>query len=799
MSPSDDEEERIRSVALQNAKSILSARERAEEALHQQSEWLRVTLSSIGDAVISTDAQGRVTFMNGIAEKLTGWPLAEALGLPLTDVFHIFNERTRQPVENPALRALREGTIVGLANHTVLIARDGSERPIDDSAAPMRGESATPVGAVLVFRDVTEGKLAEKALAEFAAIVESSEDAIVSKNLDGIIRSWNAGAERLFGYTAQEAIGKSITLIIPPDRLNEEARIIERLKRGERIEHFETERATKDGRLIAISLTISPVRDSEGHVVGASKIARDITDQKKAELERQRLQAQIQVERAQFAEVFHRAPSFLALLRGPQHTFELANDRYYELIGNRDIIGKPAREALPEIAGQGFFELLDDVYRSGEPFVGTNMRVLVQRKPDLPLEERFLEFVYQPMRDGTGAVSGVLAQGIDLTDRKRAQEGLARVTADSDRLLRLHEAILSSTPDFVYVFSLDHRVIYANESLLTMWGRTAEQVVGRTFVDIGYEPWHAEMHCREIDQVRQTKHPIRGEVPFTGTAGRRIYDYIFVPVFGTDGEVESVAGTTRDITERRMMEDALRENDRKKDEFIAILAHELRNPLAPLRNGLQIIKLAEGDKSTVLDVRGIMERQLTHMVRLIDDLLDVSRISQSKMELRRSPVLLSDVISSAVETARPIVESAGHELTISMLPDVIYLDADLTRLAQVFSNLLANSAKYTRNGGHIWLSVEQRDSNVVIAIRDNGIGIPADYLVRVFDMFSQVDRSMERSTGGLGIGLALVKGLVEMHGGSVTAESEGPDLGSTFTVTLPILDDTSRIFAESDS
>ena len=245
MAAKDDEEERLRSVALQNAQSILLARQRAEEALRKQSEWLRITLASIGDAVISTDAEGRVTFMNGVAEALTGWPQAEAIGRPLPDVFHIVNERTRQPVENPALRALREGTIVGLANHTVLIARDGTERPIDDSAAPMRDETGARCGAVLVFRDVTERKRAEEAQALLAAIVESSEDAIVSKTLDGVIRSWNAGAERLFGYTAEEAVGQPITLIIPPERQDEEREILARLRRGERIEHFETVRVVQ--------------------------------------------------------------------------------------------------------------------------------------------------------------------------------------------------------------------------------------------------------------------------------------------------------------------------------------------------------------------------------------------------------------------------------------------------------------------------------------------------------------------------------------------------------------------------
>jgi PAS domain S-box-containing protein len=516
MAAKDDEEERLRSVALQNAQSILAARRRAEEALRKQSEWLRITLASIGDAVISTDAEGRVTFLNGVAESLTGWPQAEALGRPLPEVFHVVDERTRQPVENLALRALREGAVVGLANHTALIARDGTERPIDDSASPIRDDSGTPVGAVLVFRDVTERKDAEEAQARLAAIVESSQDAIVSKTLDGVILSWNAGAERLFGYAPDEAVGRPITLIIPPERHDEEHEILARIARGERVEHFETVRVSKQGRRIDISLTVSPVRDRAGRVVGASKVARDITD------------------------------------------------------------------------------------------------------------------------------------------RKRAEE-------------------------------------------------------------------------------------------------------------------------------------ALREADRRKDQFIALLAHELRNPLAPLRNGLQVMGLAGADDNAVAQARDMMERQLGHMVRLIDDLLDVARISQNKMELRRSRVLLMDVLRGAVETARPAIEAAGHELIISLPPEPVHLDADLTRLAQVFSNLLTNSAKYTERGGRIWLAAERRGGEVVVSVRDTGIGIPADALPRIFDMFSQVGRSIERSTGGLGIGLALVKGLVEMHDGTVTAASDGPGKGSTFTVKLPAL------------
>ncbi len=236
--------------------------------------------------------------------------------------------------------------------------------------------------------------------------------------------------------------------------------------------------------------------------------------------------------------------------------------------------------------------------------------------------------------------------------------------------------------------------------------------------------------------------------------------------------------------ERRAAEEA----DRRKDDFIALLAHELRNPLAPIRNGLQVMRLAAGDANAIAQARVMMDRHLGHMVRLIDDLLDISRISRNKMELRRSRVLLADIVSNAVETVRPVIEAEGHELTISLPPQPIFLDADLTRLAQVFTNLLTNSAKYTEHGGHIWLAAEPRRGEAVVSVRDNGIGIPEDALLNIFNMFSQVDRSIERSAGGLGIGLALVKGLVEMHGGTVTAFSDGLGKGSTFVVRLPMLE-----------
>ena len=264
--------------------SALHTRQRRATAVeHLQREYWQTTLTSIGDAVIVTDARGNVTAMNPDAQRLTGWSLETAQGRALADVFVIVNEETRQPVEDPVRKVLRTGTVAGLANHTVLITKEGREIPIDDSAAPIRDASGQLQGIVLVFRDITARRQAEEASLRLAAIVESSDDAILSKSLDGVVTSWNVGAERLFGYRAEEMIGQPILRLLPEDRHEEEYAILERLRRGERVDPFETVRRAKDGRLLDMSITVSPLRDARGRIIGASKIARDITERKRAE------------------------------------------------------------------------------------------------------------------------------------------------------------------------------------------------------------------------------------------------------------------------------------------------------------------------------------------------------------------------------------------------------------------------------------------------------------------------------------------------------------------------------------
>ena len=268
-------------------REVEQAREALEthaSELFKANERLTVTLKSIGDGVITTDFNGHVMLINDVAQQLTGWSQAEAYGQPLSKVFRIINEYTRETVESPVDRVLREGIIVGLANHTLLIAKDGREIPIDDSGAPIPDPSGGISGVVLVFRDITERKQAESAQAWLAAIVESSDDVIISKTLQGMITSWNFGAERVFGYTAEEAVGQPVTMLFPPEIVDEEQYILARLAMGERVAHYETVRVHKNGQHIPISLTISPIKDPSGRVIGASKIARDITRQKEAEV-----------------------------------------------------------------------------------------------------------------------------------------------------------------------------------------------------------------------------------------------------------------------------------------------------------------------------------------------------------------------------------------------------------------------------------------------------------------------------------------------------------------------------------
>jgi PAS domain S-box-containing protein len=695
-----DTERPLLGVAVNQAAGLLQRKE-VEEELRRQSEWQRVTLASIGDAVITTDTEGRVTSLNSVAESLTGWTSQDARGVPLDRVFHIVNEQTRRAVENPAARALRDGQIVGLANHTVLIARDGTERAIDDSAAPIKDEQGHVIGCVLVFRDVTERRRLEKqtieqaeAARKLAAIVDSSEDAIISKTLGGIIQSWNAAAERIFGYAADEAVGRPITMLFPADRLDEEERIIARIRSGERVEHFDTVRLRKDGTAIPISLTISPIKDGEGRIMGASKIARDITERKRAEAALRQSEERLTAELEAITRLHALSIRLLAadnLTTALQDVLENAIVTVGADFGNIQLYNAKI-EALEIVAQRGFRQDFLEYFRTVRIDEGSACAQAMQNGQRIIIEDVNLDPSYEPHRQ------------IAATAGYRAVQSTPLKTHDG--------AILGMLSTH---FRAPHRVSDRDQRLLDLYARHAA-----------------------------------------------------------------------DLIERLRFEQALKDGDRRKDEFLATLAHELRNPLAPIRNAVQIFRAKGSPVPELQWARDVIDRQVEQMTRLVDDLLDVSRITRGKIDLRKERVELATVVNNAVEGSRPLIEKWGHELTVKLPSEPVYLDADLTRLAQVLLNLLNNAAKYTEQGGRIWLTAEKDGGQVVIRVKDTGIGIPQEMLPRIFEMFTQVDRSLERSQGGLGIGLTLVQSLVEMHGGTVKVHSDGPGKGSEFVVRLPL-------------
>ena len=329
----------------------------------------------------------------------------------------------------------------------------------------------------------------------------------------------------------------------------------------------------------------------------------------------------------------------------------------------------------------------------------------------------------------------------------------------------------------------DGTILWANQAECDLLGYAPEEYIGRSIVD-----FHADADViAEILQKLQA-----GEALENCPARLRCKDGTIKHVCITsnacfeDGVFVYTRCFTRDVTRQWIAETALREADRRKDEFLATLAHELRNPLAPITNALELLKMDGGNSTAIESVRHIMERQVAQMTRLVDDLLDISRITRDKIELRTERVDLAAILKGAIETSRPLIDSAGHELTVKLPPEPIYIDADPMRMAQVFANLLNNSAKYTERGGRIRVEVAAAGREVVVTVADNGVGIACDALAYVFDMFRQVDRSLERAQGGLGIGLTLVRRLVELHGGTISAQSEGPGKGSEFVVRLPI-------------
>ncbi|MGH8496395.1 MAG: PAS domain-containing sensor histidine kinase [Gammaproteobacteria bacterium] len=367
----------------------------------------------------------------------------------------------------------------------------------------------------------------------------------------------------------------------------------------------------------------------------------------------------------------------------------------------------------------------------------------------------------------------------EVTGRERAEAAMR----DSEQRFRL---MADNAPVLIWMTGTENLGTWFNKPWLDFTGRTMAEELGEGWAE-NVHPEDAERSLAICVSAFEARRPFMMEFRLRRHDGE--YRWVLdngVPLYAADGTFTGYIGSCIDITDRKRAEEELRKADRRKDAFLATLAHELRNPLAPLRNGLKLLDAARDDPETIYRTRDMMERQVRQMVRLIDDLLDVSRITRDKLELRKERIRLSDVVQSAVETSRPLLQESEHALTVEMPREPYELHADMIRLAQAFMNLLNNAAKYTPPGGRIGLSVEPRGREIEVRVKDSGVGISAEQLPYVFDMFYQVDHSLERAQGGLGIGLTLANRVVRMHGGSIRVHSDGIGRGSEFVVRLPM-------------
>jgi PAS domain S-box-containing protein len=658
----------------------------------------------------------------------------------------------------------------------------------------------------------------------YAAIIENSDDAIVSKDLDGIVQSWNAAAERIFGYTAQEMVGQSITKIIPRDRLDEEPEILRKIGAGERVDHFQTIRQRKDGRPIDVSVTISPIRDAAGNIIGASKIARDITVAKRYERERERLyslgktmaaelnteaivqaitDAATQITGAQFGAFFYNvtdeageAYTLYTLSGVPREHFEK-----FPMPRNTEVFG-------PTFSGTGIVRS-DDItkdprYGKNAPYHGMPAGHLPVRSylavPVFSREHKVIGGLF--FGHSTPAMFDQQSETVVTAIAAHASVALenARLHQEVQENMQRFQQLANTIPQLAWMARSDGNIFWFNQQWYDYTGMdpaTLDNLSGFNF-----------LHPKELPRVREKWHQaVKAGDTWEDTFDIRRHDGAYRPFLSRARPVRDKAGnivlwfgTNTDVTEQhelvRSREELLAAEraaraevervSRMKDEFLATLSHELRTPLNAIVGWCQLIQRPSIDDETLEEGLEVICRNARAQTQLIEDLLDMSRIVSGKIRLDVQRVNLSDVIHAALETVRPAVES--REIRVNALLDPVAgpVIGDPNRLQQIAWNLLSNAAKFTPRKGKITVLLERVNSHVEFTVSDTGEGIAPEFLPHVFDRFRQADASISRKHGGLGLGLAIVKQLVELHGGHVLAKSDGKGKGATFVVELPL-------------
>lgn len=513
--------------------------------------------------------------------------------------------------------------------------------------------------------------------------------------------------------------------------------------------------------------------------------------------------------------LFMQAPAAIAILQGPEFIIEFANEQLFKSWSRTaEIIGRPMLEVLPELKDQSFPGLLRQVMQTGEPYHCREEKAVLL-KDGMPVDI-YYDYVYKPILEANGKASGVIVMANDITEqvlaRKKAEESEERLRMardESERQKRLYEAITRSTPDLIYVFDLEYRFTYANEALLTMWGLTWEQSAGKKLLEVGYEPWHADMHEREIDHVVATQQPIRGEVSFPhATLGKRIYDYIFVPVINERGQVEAVAGTTRDITELKLAEETLKQNEGKLEklvlertrelqrsnedlqQFAHVASHDLKEPVRKIiifgsrmqeEFGDELPERAKGFLSKI-------EVAANRMTAMIDGVLLYSSLNAREKEMEG--VDLNEIINHIKTDLELVISQKNAVINYQNLPTIF---GSSLLIYQLFYNLLNNSLKFARPGVtpviNITCELEKDGKYMRTILQDNGIGFSPSQSETIFKTFTRLHSKDEYE--GTGLGLALCKKIAERHNGKITAVGNLNE-GATFIITLPVSEITKK-------
>jgi PAS domain S-box-containing protein len=614
--------------------------------------------------------------------------------------------------------------------------------------------------------DAATDDAAAEARLRLSAIVETSEDAIIGNALDGVITSWNHAAERIFGYSETEAIGAPINLIVPPELIAEEESVFQRVRSGETIHHYETTRVRKGGQRIQVSLTASPIHTPSGEIIGASKIARDITQTKRLERDARHLAAI--VESSDDAIISKD-------LDGTVVSWNRAAERLFGYSA-AEIVGRSIRIIVPVDRSDEEDRVLATVGRGD---VIDHFETIRRHKDGTLIP---IALTVSPIRSEAGQVIGASKIARDMRRNQRAQR-------DAQRLA----AIVDSSDDAIVGKDLGSIVTSWNRAAEAMFGYSAEDIIGK-FIRLLIPDDRQQEEDEVLGRIRRGERVEHYETIRRRKDGTMLPVSLTVsPILAPDGTVIGASKIARDITDRQRADDErmrllgiAREASQLKDEFLATLSHELRTPLNAIVGYLRMMQAGLLSDAKQLRAIDVVVRNATALTQIVEDVLDVSRIVSGKIRLDLQAVELQGLIEEVVDTVRPAADAKGITVNAIIDPRATAISGDPDRLRQILWNLCSNAVKFTERGGAIEVRLARSQSHVEVVVSDNGIGIAPEFLPHVFERFRQSDASIGRSRGGLGLGLAISRHLVEMQGGRIFVDSEGLGRGATFRAEFPI-------------